>query len=131
MFKLVVLISLVFSLFSLYSEERTLSFDEVVLKVISGNYQVLSKKYDVESSKFRAEKSRASYYPALSADASYMRQTGNPVPRPNTTLVKGMNDFDPENKSYNVYNFGISARQLIYDFGRNSSNIDDPGKHIN
>ncbi len=77
----------------------------------------------------RVEQARAGYLPQATGTATYQRITGNVVVRPgafpgatasagsmtagNTTVLGSWTD-----KTYNFFNFGVAASQLIYDFGQ-------------
>ncbi|MFT3926962.1 MAG: TolC family protein [Myxococcales bacterium] len=70
---------------------------------------------------------RAPLLPQLTGTASYQRTTGNFVPRPGqvprtvpgATGSNASPNRDPYTL-YNFFNFGITASQLIYDFGASS-----------
>jgi outer membrane protein len=71
----------------------------------------------VEAAEGRVEQARSGYLPQVTGTGLYQRTTANFVPRPNQPL--------PPNTSYssatfNFYNFGLTASQLIYDFGATS-----------
>ena len=70
----------------------------------------------------RTEQARAGYLPQAALAGSYQRTTGNFVVRPGAT--PNMNIAQPTTTSgwstatYNFLSFGLSASQLIYDFGQ-------------
>ncbi len=76
----------------------------------------------------RAQAALAPLLPQMLGTASYLRTTANFVPRPgavprsvNTSTTAGQGGANTRPASpydmYNFYNFGLTATQLIYDFG--------------
>jgi outer membrane protein len=67
----------------------------------------------------RSDESRASLYPQVNATASYSRQTANFVPRPGALPTGGTTRAAHlSGQTFDSFNFGISANQLVYDFGQ-------------
>ncbi|WP_394850066.1 TolC family protein [Pendulispora brunnea] len=64
-------------------------------------------------SKARVEQVRSGYLPQLTGTATYRRGTANAVPGP----AGGQNNVSWTD-TYNSFNFGLNATQLIYDFGQ-------------
>jgi outer membrane protein len=64
----------------------------------------------------RSDRAHAPLYPQIEASATYQRTTSNCTPRPGQTpcLTADPPDFD----NFNYFNLGLSARQLVYDFGQ-------------
>jgi outer membrane protein len=66
----------------------------------------------------RTEQARSGLLPQVTATGQYQRTTGNFAPRPGavtTGAVKGRTvSFD----TYNFFTFGVTATQLLYDFGQ-------------
>src|SRR3569623_799462 len=81
-----------------------------------------------EASEGRVEEARAGYLPQASITGVYQRTTGNFAVRPgglpssavNTTTGMPIIAASPtwSSRTYNYFNFGASASQLIYDFGQ-------------
>src|SRR5262249_18704422 len=68
-----------------------------------------------------ADVARAPLLPQVAATAQYTRQTGNFVPRPGALPGATAGAPSPSlTKSYDFFNFGLNATQLIYDFGQTS-----------
>jgi len=70
----------------------------------------------------RTEQARAGYLPQASLTAGYQRTTGNFVLRPGATpnqdIPQPTTTSGWKTQTYNFVNFGLSASQLIYDFGQ-------------
>lgn len=81
-----------------------------------------------EASEGRVEEARAGYLPQATITGVYQRTTGNFAPRPgglpssavNTMTGMPIIEASPtwSSKTYNYFNLGASASQLIYDFGQ-------------
>ena len=69
----------------------------------------------------RADEARAPLLPQVTGSATYQRATSNFVARPgsvpNTVTSATRSNFD----TFDYWNFGITASQLIYDFGQTPS----------
>jgi outer membrane protein len=65
----------------------------------------------------RVGQARAGLFPQVDATAGYRGTTANVTPRPGFT-PSGATPEDPTFDLFNFYNFGLSARQLVYDFGQ-------------
>jgi outer membrane protein len=101
----------------LAGEPRVLTLDEALELAFRQNPSLAAARHQVEAAEAHEDTAFAGYLPGLSLDASYARQTGNYVPRP------GMGSFNASalgtsSESFNVYNFSLSLRQPIWDFGR-------------
>jgi len=68
----------------------------------------------------QADQARSPLLPQVTATAQYTRETGNYVVRPGLTPSTGPTPSAPVSlgTSYDVWNFGLNATQLIYDFGQ-------------
>jgi outer membrane protein len=69
------------------------------------------------ASSARVEQARAGYLPQVTATAGYQRTTGNFAPRPGATPAT-VQTPSPSFTTYNYFNFGLTASQLLYDFGQ-------------
>ena len=67
-------------------------------------------------SKARVEQARSGYLPQLNGTATYQRRTGNFAPSPGGAA--GAQGNVSWTDTYNSFNFGLNATQLIYDFGQ-------------
>ena len=65
----------------------------------------------------RSAQAYAPLYPQLEASAGYQRTTANFVPRPGQLPGGLQSAEDPDFDFFDYFTFGISARQLVYDFG--------------
>jgi outer membrane protein TolC len=73
----------------------------------------------VDAARGREGQAMSGWLPTVAGVASYNRQTGNYTPRPGatpTTTTSG--SLTSSNTSYNVFNFGLSLQQTVWDFGR-------------
>ncbi len=70
-----------------------------------------------EASEGRVEEARAGYLPQAAITGIYQRTTGNFAPRPGG-LPSNVAAASWASTTYNYFNFGASASQLIYDFGQ-------------
>ena len=81
-----------------------------------------------EASEGRVEEARAGYLPQATITGVFQRTTGNFAPRPGglpssaVSTMTGMPIVEASPswsaRTYNYFNFGASATQLIYDFGQ-------------
>ena len=102
---------------ALAADPRVLTLDEALELAFRQNPSLAAARHQVEAAEAREDTAFAGYLPGLNLDAAYARQTGNYVPRP------GLGGFDASalgtsTESYNVFNFSLSLRQPIWDFGR-------------
>ena len=79
---------------------------------------------DTDVMRARTHQASAPLYPQIDASASYQRTTANFTPRPGATPSSLSADSDPNFDLYNYFNFGVTARQLIYDFGHTYKSAD-------
>ncbi|MGH7435021.1 MAG: TolC family protein, partial [Polyangiaceae bacterium] len=86
--------------------------------------QMLVARAQTDSARAQAEQSGAPLLPQVTATAQYQRSTGNFALRPGAVpQVAGATIVQPNwtlNPQYDVWNFGLNATQLIYDFGQTS-----------
>ncbi|HEY3594559.1 MAG TPA: TolC family protein, partial [Polyangiaceae bacterium] len=67
----------------------------------------------------RADEARSPLLPQVTGTAAYQISTANYVLRPGAVpAAAGSTTSDPTFNTYNYWSFGISANQLIYDFGQ-------------
>jgi outer membrane protein len=66
----------------------------------------------------QAEQARSPLLPQVIGSAAYTRETGNFAPRPG--VVAGSPGGSLFSTSYDYFQFGVTATQLIYDFGQTS-----------
>jgi len=70
----------------------------------------------------QAEQARSPLLPQVIGSAAYTRETGNFAPRPG--VVVGSAGGSLFSTSYDYFQFGVTATQLIYDFGQTSQKYD-------
>jgi outer membrane protein len=97
---------------------RVLGLDEAVKTAEAQQPTARQAAAQTEAARARVLQARAPFLPQVSGVAAYTRQTGNYAPRPGSvpsgTTVGASNSLT----TYNYFNFGLTATQLIYDFGQ-------------
>jgi outer membrane protein len=75
-----------------------------------------------EAAEGRVEEARAGYLPQVNVAATYQRTTGNFAPRPGALPSTTSSTMATKSTSttYNYFNAGVAASQLLYDFGQTS-----------
>jgi outer membrane protein len=100
---------------------RTLTLAQAVAQALAHQPQLAASRAQAAATLAGAQQSRAALLPQLAGTAAYSRSTANYVLRPGSlpaNLTPGQAELT--NRSYNYFNFGVSAQQLIYDFGQTS-----------
>jgi outer membrane protein len=96
---------------------RVLRLAEVERAAIERQPQVLVARAASHLAEAQAEQARAPLLPQVTATGSYVRRTGNFAPG----AVPGVNASTRGwtlSESFDTWNFGVNATQLIYDFGQ-------------
>jgi outer membrane protein len=98
---------------------RVLTLAQAERSALEQQPQVLVARAATSVAEAQAAQARSPLLPQVTANAAYTRQTGNFVPRPGATpnasaAVGGWS----LSTSYDYWNFGLSATQLLYDFGQ-------------
>src|SRR2546423_7065918 len=92
-----------------------LTLSQAVERALAHQPSLGQARASVDAAQGRVEQARASLFPQVNASAGYQRTTGNFAPRPgaipNLHAGSGWST-----KTYDFFNFGVSALQLIYDF---------------
>jgi outer membrane protein len=94
-----------------------LTLDDAVRNAEAHQPQLRQSRFTAEAAEARADQGMAPLMPQVSGSASYRRSTSNFAPQPgqtSTTTRTAANSFN----TVNSYSFGITATQLIYDFGQ-------------
>jgi outer membrane protein len=106
------------------SAPRVISLAQVERSALEQQPQVLVARAATSVARAQADQAFAPLLPQVTGTAAYTRQTGNCVPRAlfnptgtSTTSTCPPGRFDLA-QSFNVWNFGLTANQLIYDFGQ-------------
>jgi len=89
-------------------ETRVLGLDEAVQIALKRQPTVLQAQASTRAAAGRADQARSGLLPQVTGTASYTRAHGP---------VVGLNNL-PTTGSYDVFTFGASASQLIWDFGQ-------------
>jgi outer membrane protein len=104
---------------------RVLTLADVERSAEAQQPQMLVAKAATHVAEAQTEQARAPLLPQITGTASYTRETGNFQPRPgitpNGTPIPGANFFST---SYDVWSFGLTGTQLIYDFGQTYEKYD-------
>jgi outer membrane protein len=97
-------------------QRRVLTLDEALRTAHSHHPQLQVAHAQTEVAKARVDESLAPLLPQVGGTARYQRATSNYVPSPGSAGARtpGSASFD----TVNAFNFGLSANQLIYDFGQ-------------
>src|SRR5438552_10574342 len=95
---------------------RVLHLDEAIAAGLEHQPSVLTAKAQTEAASGRVEQARSGYLPQVTGNALAERVHGSASVRttpnaPPTTVGAG-------GQTYNVFSFGVSASQLIWDFGQ-------------
>lgn len=82
--------------------------------------QVILARTQTAAADARAREARSPLLPQLTGTAEYLRETGNFAPRPGAvpTTSTGGTGGTSLTQSYDFWTFGLTANQLIYDFGQ-------------
>jgi outer membrane protein len=90
-----------------------------VEQVASQQPQMLVARANSEVAEAQSDQAHAPMLPQVTAQAGYTRETGNSVFPPPVAAKFGGGTPSPNlTTSYDYWNFGVTATQLIYDFGQ-------------
>jgi outer membrane protein len=93
--------------------ERVLTLQQATQTAIANQPQLRQAQAQSVAADARADQARAPLFPQITGTGSYSRSTANPVPRHGAFVAPGSASFN----TFGFWNFGVSANQLIYDFG--------------
>jgi outer membrane protein len=100
------------------AQARQLSLGEALAVGAKKQPTLRQARAETAAASARTEQARSGLLPQVTATGQYQRTTGNFAPRPGavtTGAVKGRSvSFD----TYNFFTFGVTATQLLYDFGQ-------------
>jgi outer membrane protein len=100
---------------------RVIRLVDVERAAIAQQPQLRAARAAAGAAESAVEVARAPLLPQVTATAQYTRQTGNFVPRPGALPSSATNPaLISMTTSYDFFNFGLSASQIIYDFGQTS-----------
>jgi outer membrane protein len=107
--------------------ERVVSLAAVEQSALNVQPQLLVARANTNIAQAQAEEARSPLLPQVIGTAAYTRETGNFAPRPGViqTAAPGTVASAPVggslfSTSYDYWQFGLNATQLVYDFGQTS-----------
>jgi len=106
--------------FAQNSSAKILTLEEAVQTARIHQPQLLQAQANAEAAQARVNEAKAPLLPQVNGSADYSRSTANFANRPGSIPGRnpgGSSSFD----TFNFFNFGVSANQLIYDFGQAGS----------
>jgi outer membrane protein len=96
---------------------EVLSLDEAVKMALALQPQLRQTHVGTEAAFARADEARAPLLPRLDLIGTYLRTTGNFTARPGALpSTQTTTDRTPSFRSYNYYQLGATASQLLWDF---------------
>jgi outer membrane protein len=101
------------------TQQRVMTLAQIEQVALGQQPQVLVARAATSIAQAQADQARAPLLPQVIGSAGYTRETGNYAPRPGaipTTL--GVGGGSLFSQSYDYWQLGLSATQLIYDFGQ-------------
>ncbi len=112
-------------LVSVRASAATLTLDQALETARANHPQLRVARGQTEVASARVAEARAPLLPQVNGTASYQRSTMNYVQRPGASpkqVSAGQSSSSLDTGGY--YNFGITANQLIYDFGQTTKKWD-------
>jgi outer membrane protein len=99
--------------------QRVLTLASLEQTALDVQPQLLAAKASTDVAQGETEQARSPLLPQVIGSASYTRETGNFAPRPGVAVAPG----EPAggslfSTSFDYWQFGLTATQLIYDFGQ-------------
>jgi outer membrane protein len=99
---------------------RIVTLAQAEASALAHQPQIMQAKAQTRVSDAQMDEAFAPLLPQVQGTASYGRRTGNFVPQagalPSSTRVVTNSSF----KTFDTFNFGLTASQLVYDFGQTS-----------
>ena len=98
---------------------RVLGLEEAVKTAEAQQPTARQAAAQTDAARARVMQARAPLLPQVTGTAAYTRQTGNFAPRPGS-VPSSVSGSSASNSltTYNYFNFGVTATQLLYDFGQ-------------
>jgi outer membrane protein len=100
------------------STRRVLTLEEVERHATGQQPQVLTARAATAAAVGQADQARSPLLPQLTLTASYLRETGNYVPRPGVVPSTITLAPSPSSRSFDFWSLGATLVQLLYDFGQ-------------
>ena len=104
--------------------QRILALPDVERTALQVQPQIMAARASTGVAQAQAEVARSPLLPQVVGSAAYTRETGNPAPRPGVFLPNGVGGGSLFSTSYDYFQFGVTATQLLYDFGQTSQKYD-------
>ena len=102
--------------------QRVLGLADVERTALQVQPLLRAARASISVAEAQAEQARSPLLPQVIGSAAYTRETGNFAPRPG--VVAGSPGGSLFSTSYDYFQFGVTATQLIYDFGQTSQRYD-------
>ncbi|MHB8481129.1 MAG: TolC family protein [Nitrospiria bacterium] len=103
--------------------EKRLSLSGAIELAMRRNPNVRLSAKTYESAYARIGETWSNFLPQLELDLTYTRATSNFAPQPTLGIQGGFGFGGPNDISYDNYNATFNLRQLLYDFGKLSSQV--------
>jgi outer membrane protein len=101
----------------------TLSLDAALAIARQHQPDLRQARANAEAAQARVDQARAGLLPQVAVNASYQRATSNfapPLTQSTNSAAAGRSTFE----TFNYFNSGVSANQLLYDFGQTTGQRD-------
>jgi outer membrane protein len=85
--------------------------------------EIRQSRAESDAADSRANEARAPLFPQIMATASYQRTTGNRVYRVGTDPRLVARQQPPNSQLWDFFNVGVTATQLVYDFGQTTGRL--------
>lgn len=99
-----------------------LTLEQAVARAMRAAPSLAGASADLEAARARERAAMTGWLPSLSGTAAYNRQTGNFAPRPGLSASNfgggGGFKYESTHKSYDYFNFALTASQTLWDHGR-------------
>jgi outer membrane protein len=98
--------------------QRVLSLGEAERFALVQHPSVAVAKAQTRAAEAAADQAFAPLLPQVTATAAYQRATGNFVPRAGALPTNAVTTRPPSFDTFNSWNFGVTATELVWDFGK-------------
>jgi outer membrane protein len=100
---------------------RVLTLDEALRTAETQQPQLREAQAGTRAALARADQARSSLFPQVNGNGAYQRSTANFTARPGSVPSQFSQAAGGSWDTFNYFNFGLSASQLLYDFGGSNS----------
>jgi outer membrane protein len=111
------------------SKPRVLTLSEAIRLAKANQPQLRQARAGTRAAQARTDQALAPLLPQLSGTAKYQRSLTKSSQN-SGTLLSQTNPIEGASSSPNSYNFGVSANQLVYDFGQTSRRLDAAEENV-